>query len=742
MKVRLATHVLLIVCGVAVATTTLTLLVQAVSLTRDLEVAALRRVERAARAVNLLAESHLKAVLDRYRAISDTAEFRAILGIDHAPTLEHYADSLRSGHGASYVALVDRDNNILAASGGAHGGALELAPDNPQLVASEGALLAVLSVALEAGGRPLGRLVVAQPILPATIDEWSELCGAQVVLRNPGDHSKDSVSTRVRKLGDQELSVVSTLEAERAAVAKSLYSLLAAGGVALISALPIAIFLARGLVRPIVKLRDAAERISAGNFQVELESARGDEIGDASRAFGTMAESLRGAIAHLGNGADRVEETTQGISKVTERLLEVTASQIEDFKEVATTTDRIKAQVIGISRSAEGFEQAVRASSVSLDEQRRAGASMSEYADRLSASTGDIASSIDRMTASASKVGDALESLSEVSEATSSIMLEMEASTQAVNENAEQTERLSLTAVETAEQGRARVGETVREMEEILNATINAQGAIQDLGADVGGIGGIVTVIGEVSEQANMLALNAAIIAAQAGEYGRPFAVVATEMKDLAGRVSTHTKEIEALISGAQEKATMAIATVRASAERVEQGVHVALQAGASLEAITLAARESESRMKEVVHAVFEQMRTTKHVVEQMEQLRNGVEQIGAAREDQDRSIEVVQACSQSLDDVARLTKEAIEVQARDAVHIKETIEAVGTSFDTIRSALEEQSSACMQATNFIERSGEHTDANEDLARRLAEVVSDLLQQAESMRDDVRRLNA
>jgi methyl-accepting chemotaxis protein len=279
-------------------------------------------------------------------------------------------------------------------------------------------------------------------------------------------------------------------------------------------------------------------------------------------------------------------------------------------------------------------------------------------------------------------------------------------------------------------------------MEEIRNVTIDAQGAIQDLGADVGGIGGIVAVIGEVAEQADLLALNAAIIAAQGGEQGRPFAVVAAEMKDLAGRVSAHTKEIEALISGVGEKATTAIATVQAGAERVEQGVDVAVQAGASLEAITLAARESESRMKEVVHAVTEQMRTTRHVVEQMEQLRNGVEQIGAARDDQDRSIEVVQACSQSLDEVARLTKEAIEVQGRDTVKINETIEAVGTSFETIRSALEEQSSACMQATSFIERSSEHTDANEGLARKLADVVRDLLQQAESMRDDVRRLNS
>jgi methyl-accepting chemotaxis protein len=91
---------------------------------------------------------------------------------------------------------------------------------------------------------------------------------------------------------------------------------------------------------------------------------------------------------------------------------------------------------------------------------------------------------------------------------------------------------------------------------------------------------------------------------------------------------------------------------------------------------------------------------------------------------------------------VARLTKEAIEVQSRNQVRISETIEAVGTSFETIQSALEEQSSACMQATSFIQRSGEHTDANESVARRLAEVVRDLLQQAESMREDVRRFNA
>jgi methyl-accepting chemotaxis protein len=308
-----------------------------------------------------------------------------------------------------------------------------------------------------------------------------------------------------------------------------------------------------------------------------------------------------------------------------------------------------------------------------------------------------------------------------------------------VNANAEETTLRLNAVVETAERGRKRVLETITGMEAIRAATEESRRVISDLGHRVEAIGAIVSVIDQVTSQTGLLALNASIIAAQAGEHGRAFAVVAGEMNALAERVFAGTKEIDGLVRAVQAESQNAVAAIARSAESVKSGVDRAAEAGVSLEEITAAARESCGRMNEIVLATTEQKSVAQQVADQMARVLSRVDEIRRAGEEQGRGHEVVFRSSVALRDVARQVRSAIEVQSRGSARIGENIETVQRTVEAINTALQQQSKACLEAAQSIENATKHTSENDALAAQMGETARELLAQAELLRADVRR---
>ena len=129
-------------------------------------------------------------------------------------------------------------------------------------------------------------------------------------------------------------------------------------------------------------------------------------------------------------------------------------------------------------------------------------------------------------------------------------------------------------------------------------------------------------MIDDVADETNLLALNAAIIAAQAGDQGKAFSVVADEIKELADRVLENTQEIGALIRAVQDESQSAAAAMERGASRVKGGVDLAAEAGVALDEITAAARQSGDHIHGIVSAVKEQATASSHIVGLMERVR------------------------------------------------------------------------------------------------------------------------
>ena len=504
-------------------------------------------------------------------------------------------------------------------------------------------------------------------------------------------------------------------------------------------ALVLARLLSGDVSRTTAWLRAEADRLAAGDLRGGRVLESEDELGSLARSFAAMSHSLRDTVSRVAGAADRVDGTAASMAEVASSVSAVTSDQVAAIRQTASSMEAVNRQVRGIADSAQALNVSVEESSSSILELGASGEELNDTASALSERVNEVSSSIEQMVRSVRQVLENTEALSEAAVETSASMGEMATSMREVDSTAEETARLSRQVVDSAESGQGKMVQTIAGMEDIRESTETAERVIRSLGSRASEIGAIVDVIDDVADETNLLALNAAIIAAQAGDQGRAFSVVADEIKDLADRVLASTKEIGALIRAVQDESANAIGAVEKGARSVASGVDLAAEAGMSLEAITAASRESGQRIGGIVQAVREQARAASHVVELMERVRGGVEEIREASSEQDRGNEVVYRGSLAMREVAQQVRGTTEEQSRGSGRIRESIEGVREAVEQIGEALREQSAACRSAVELLETMDRRTRSNEGSAERLDGVAKDLVTQAEDLRRDVRR---
>jgi methyl-accepting chemotaxis protein len=306
-----------------------------------------------------------------------------------------------------------------------------------------------------------------------------------------------------------------------------------------------------------------------------------------------------------------------------------------------------------------------------------------------------------------------------------------------VDGHAVETARLSGRVVELAEAGLGRMRRSSEGMESIRVASESARSVIQGLSGRVADIGKVVDVIDDVADETNLLALNAAIIAAQAGEHGRAFSVVADEIKDLADRVLSSTKEIAALIGSVQDESARAAQAVELGTTRVREGVELSASVGAALEEITAAARDCGRRTQDIVAVVREHARATLHAGRLMEGVNGRVDAIRLAAAEQASAHEVVMRSTAAMRVGAHQTQRTAEEQARGSARIRDGMEAVCDVVERIHVALREQSEACRSAVSFLEQIHERTLSHDESAQRLQDATRALQHEAGELRADL-----
>jgi len=480
------------------------------------------------------------------------------------------------------------------------------------------------------------------------------------------------------------------------------------------------------------------ERVASGDLREAVSFEGDDELGALARALERMTAALRGTVGRVSRAADGVDDAAARLARVAGDVAGANAGQLQGMRHATSSTEAIGAQIAGIAGSARSLSHSVDESSSSLAELGAAGEQLHGTAAVLGDKAETVGGSIERMAESVRRVVGSADELASAADETGAGLAQMAATMSEVGEQAAQTARLSERVVDVAEHGRERVHETIAGMEDIRGATEEAQGAIRDLARRVQGIGAILSVIDEIADETNLLALNAAIIAAQAGEHGRAFSVVADEIKELADRVLENTQEIGAVIRAVQRESQGAAHAMERGAERVGRGVGLAAEAGVALDEITRAARQSGERIRVIAASVGEQAQASSRLVDLMERVRGHVDQIRAAGVQHERAHEVVQRGATAMRSAAAQLTATTREHATGTSMIARSVERVRDAVEEIHRALEAQGRAAGEAAAFLAQVQERAGSHEASARTLAEAAEGLVAEAQGLRAAVR----
>jgi methyl-accepting chemotaxis protein len=255
----------------------------------------------------------------------------------------------------------------------------------------------------------------------------------------------------------------------------------------------------------------------------------------------------------------------------------------------------------------------------------------------LSNMQANLRKTIEQIAGSATQLGAAAEELSTVTQEASrglqqqnneieqaaTAVNQMTAAVEEVARNAVSTSEASNQSTQAAREGRDRVVETVDAIQTMTHDVQNTSLMIEGLAAQGRDIGKVLDVIRAIAEQTNLLALNAAIEAARAGEAGRGFAVVADEVRALAHRTAQSTQEIEKMVAGIQNGTGAAVSSMQQSNQRTQSTLEMARAAGVALEQITQSIHLINERNLVIASASEEQAQVSREVDRNLVNIRD-----------------------------------------------------------------------------------------------------------------------
>jgi methyl-accepting chemotaxis protein len=245
--------------------------------------------------------------------------------------------------------------------------------------------------------------------------------------------------------------------------------------------------------------------------------------------------------------------------------------------------------------------------------------SLSDMVSEIRGTSQAVASASTEIAASAEEMAGGLQTQEQQTQQVAAAVEELSQSVNEVAAKSADATHVSEESQTQAESGGQIVSSTVVEMEGIAREVQGSAETINTLGEKSQMIGEIISVINDIADQTNLLALNAAIEAARAGEHGRGFAVVADEVRKLAERTTTATEEVSQSIRGIQSETAAAVELIEAGSERVGNGVKLATQAGGALDSIVRSSVSVQAMVQDIAAAANEQSAATGEIARAVE---------------------------------------------------------------------------------------------------------------------------
>ena len=411
--------------------------------------------------------------------------------------------------------------------------------------------------------------------------------------------------------------------------------------------------------------------LAQGEVDLEFQNrSQNDELGQACAELVNYLQNLARRLRRIGEGdisttiapLSERDQLGQVVQNIRERLDTATSQIRETLAQIVVMSQDVVARSNIEIQNIEKLLTSAEGTSSSMAEMQASVEEVGMNIEALAASFEATSSSISQMSTAVSQVTRNSEKLSEFVENTSAIITQAVSAMEKVSENAENSKILSSDTMRDASKGQEAMKKMSESVQTISETVESASIVIKQLEARSDEIGSVLDVIDDIAGQTSLLALNASIIAAQAGEHGRGFAVVADEIKDLATRVSESTKEISRIVKTVQQDSANAVVAMDEGNIRVKEGLKLARLAGDALEKIILGAQWSANVANDIADAIREQTATNQSIANSIQDVVNVATENTRATKEQEigaaRVMEAVEKMTALADQVHRATIE------------------------------------------------------------------------------------
>lgn len=406
---------------------------------------------------------------------------------------------------------------------------------------------------------------------------------SQVVVKNDDIIVHSPSEYKGAKQG--QVIIIYSLKSVQAQIASTLTTSIIIGIFILVIGIGFVFLMSGVMTRQIVALRNSTQRVSEGKLDEEVKVTSRDEIGQLAESIDKMLQNIRQAVVS--------EEEKLYLA----RSVQVMLDEMDKFADGDLTVELDARSDDEISKLYQGFNRAVQNIRHMMEQVTEAVTQTGNASMQIRTSTEQLSAGAQKQSAQTNEVAAAVEEM-----------------THTISENANNATKTAEVAAgngSLAQKGGEIVQQTVNKMREIADVVSRSTATIERLGTSSAEIGEIVLVIDEIADQTNLLALNAAIEAARAGEQGRGFAVVADEVRKLAERTTKATKQIAGMIKNIQNEAHEAVHAMQEGNREVTQGMSLADGAGRALQEIVASSKAVQDMIYQIAVASEEQSATS-----------------------------------------------------------------------------------------------------------------------------------
>jgi methyl-accepting chemotaxis protein len=447
-------------------------------------------------------------------------------------------------------------------------------------------------------------------------------------------------------------------------------------------------FFSGTIAKPVQLIADEARRLSLGDIspsaelqRLEQARSRHDEIGVVGQAFFEMTSYLQEAVQAARSIAAGSLRTQVNIKSEKDQLGIALTQMINNLRSIVGEMGESAAQLgstseemtVGASEASQAVMDIFKTmSQATLDTQGQV-----EALDQSNMSVKEMGQSIVGLAQGAQEQATA-------ASAASNITVNINRAIDQVTHNINAASQGSQNAASAARIGVETVAKTVQGMQNIKEKVDLSAQSVQEMGKHSSQIGSIVETIADIASQTNLLALNAAIEAARAGEHGKGFAVVADEVRKLAERSSNATKEIGGLVRSIQLSVEEAIEAMEVGANEVELGVSRAGEAGKALQDILTAAEAVRQQTEQAAREAVNMHISADELVNAMESVSAVIEQNTASTEEMSANSAEVEQSIERITSLSHANSQSIVQASTSAQKANTQVEAMVISMENL----------------------------------------------------------